>query len=169
MLQYMFNNRAYSMLNCTYKDIPSHIERVSLYWKQYNVDIPYQQNMMEDSIDENNAFQLVDSNNECKAYIYLTLYKPTKYKCVVMWFERKIYLSILFYFLKQHKNLHYLYFMPHTKEFIPFRTMLDDMQVKSFIRHGTPIGIDFYSKKSNNLYKYYFERLHVYEVGTWVS
>ena len=70
MKQYSYNNKIYTVINCTLEDIPSHIERVLSYWKSTNTDINQQIELLQNAVKADTAFKVVDNDN-VKAFIYM--------------------------------------------------------------------------------------------------
>lgn len=166
--QYNFNNSIYTVTNCTLQDIPSHIERVSSYWK--NTDINTQIKQLEKSVKENTAFKVIDDKGISKAIIYIVLNNNKIYnigQSNLLWFDNKRMFAILAYYLRVHKNIFKLYFMPHIQkgiDNIPFKFIVQDSSIRLFYSHNTPLEIDLYSNKCNKLYNLHFKKYDIKEL-----
>lgn len=165
--KYLLKGKSYFLKECTYKDIPSHLERVSLYWNQYNMTLP---NEMKDQfikcIDEHHAYKIIEEDtNEIKAFIYLRRGKVSHYFCTSIYFVRKVYISMIFRYLKRI-NIRYLYFVPINSDItnIPFRNMLSSKDIREYQATKKYIRIDMSSDTSATFYKYQYERLGVEEI-----
>ena len=156
MKQYEYKGRIYSVVNCTMEDIPSHIERVSSYWESANVDIQEQTKLLEQAINENTAFKLIDDEDTSKAFIYCIMMGDNEAQSNLMWLEDKRMFAMLCYYLRLTANIHIIYFKPHTKDYIPFEFVVQDSSIRSFHNNDTPLKIDLYSTKSTKLYEDHF-------------
>lgn len=164
MKQYDYKGRIYLVTNCTLEDIPSHIERVLSYWETANVDVEEQTAALEKAVNEGTAFKLVDDNDELQAVIYYTTLKRHKGQSNLLWFKDKRMFAILCYYLRLTANMHFIYFLPHTKDFIPFQFIVQDNSIRHFHSHGTPLEINLYSKKSQYLYEDHYLRHNIREL-----
>jgi hypothetical protein len=156
MNQYKYRDSIYSVVNCTIEDIPSHIERVLPYWKPNNVDVDKQRTVLEQAVNEGTAFKVVDTDGNTKAVIYYIKFKVNSGTSNLLWFEDKRMLAILCYYLRLKANMLYLYFMPHSKNYIPFEFIVQDSSIRLFHSHNQPLKINLYSRKSHRLYEEHF-------------
>ena len=157
MDKYMYKSKVYSVVECTLEDIPSHIERVFSYWQSANVNITEQTSLLEKAVANHTAYKVINDNGDTEAAIY---YEHTHLQSVMsyyLWFKDKRMFAILCYFLRMRKYLHYIYFLPHVKNYIPFEFIVDDDSIRAFHLNGTPLRIDLTSKKSNYLYEDHFK------------
>ena len=95
MKQYNYNNKIYTVTNCTLEDIPSHIERVLSYWKSTNTDINQQIELLQNAVKSNTAFKVIDdflADHNYKSYYKRTWNTDDKTTCVDVgsWSERFI-------------------------------------------------------------------------------
>ena len=65
--QYRFDNRIYTVTNCTKDDIPFHTERVLSYWTSCNVDIEAQISALNQSVDESTTFKVLNDSSSISA------------------------------------------------------------------------------------------------------
>lgn len=156
MHQFRYQGSIYSIARCTLDDIPSHIERVLSYWKSTNTDVELQRASLEKAVNENTAFKLVDANNSTMAVIYYTKISPESGQSTLLWIKDKRMFAMLCYFLRLGANIHYIYFMPHSKSYIPFAFVVQDASIRLFHSHNQPLKIDLYSRKSQLLYEDHF-------------
>lgn len=156
MKQYIYQGNIYSIAYCTLEDIPSHIERVLSYWESTNVDLDKQRALLEEAINNQTAFKLVDANNNTMAVIYYIAITYDSGQSNLLWFKDKRMFAMLCYFLRLGANIHYIYFMPHSKNFIPFEFVVQDRSIRLFHSHNQPLKIDLYSRKSQMLYEDHF-------------
>ena len=156
MEQYIYQGNIYSIVNCTLEDIPSHIERVLSYWESTNVDLDKQRTLLEEAVINQTAFKLVDENNNTMAVIYYIKMTYDSGQSNLLWFKDKRMFAMLCYFLRLGVNIHYIYFMPHSKDYITFEFIVQDRSIRLFHSHNQPLKIDLYSRKSQMLYEDHF-------------
>lgn len=156
MRQYKYQGNIYSIVDCTLEDIPSHIERVFSYWQSANVNIDEQRVLLEKAVNEHTAFKLVDEHDNTMAVIYYIKIAVDSGQSNLLWFKDKRMFAMLCYFLRLGVNIHYVYFMPHTKNYIPFEFVVQDRSIRLFHSHNQPLKIDLYSRKSQILYEDHF-------------
>lgn len=164
MKQFLFNNNPYTVATCVFQDIPSHIEKVLSYWTKANVNIDEQQLALEQAVDEQTAWKVIDSNNIIHAVIYCNMLNNRDAISNLLWFENKRMFAILSYFLRLTANIQHIYFLPHTKDFIPFKFIVQDSSIRLFHSHNEPLEIDLYSKKSQKLYETHFLKYGIQEL-----
>lgn len=162
--QYNFNNKIYTVTNCTLDDIPSHIEKVLSYWKSTNTDIDEQIKVLQQSVDENTAWKVVNDLNESEAVIYCIKLDVKKAQSNLLWMNNKRMFAILGYYLRLTANLHHIYFIPHSKDFIPFKFLVEDYSIRLFHSHNEPLEINLYSKKCDLLYQFHFLKYNIREL-----
>lgn len=158
-MQYNYDNNIYTVSNCTYEDIPSHIERVLSYWK--DTDIDKQKELLTIAINSNTAYKLVDINNISKSMIYCVPLQKQTVMSNLFWFENKRMLAMLAYYLTTSTNISKILFMPHTKDRIPFSFLVEDTSIRLFHSHNTPLEVDLHSKKSMMLYFKQFKKYNI--------
>lgn len=156
MKQYEYQGNIYSISNCTLEDIPSHIERVLSYWESSNVNVDEQRTLLEKAVNEGTAFKLVDEQDKTMAVIYYSKITFDSGQSNLLWFKDKRMFAMLCYFLRLGANIHYIYFMPHSKDYIPFEFVVQDSSIRLFHSHNQPLKIDLYSRKSQILYEDHF-------------
>lgn len=156
MKQYKYQGIIYSIVNCTLEDIPSHIERVLSYWESSNVNIDEQRTALEKAVNEGTAYKLVDAENNTTAVIYYVKTAFGTGQSNLLWFKDKRMFAMLCYFLRLGANIHYIYFLPHSKNYIPFEFVVQDSSIRLFHSHNQPLKIDLYSRKSHLLYEDHF-------------
>lgn len=161
---YDFNGDIYSVVACTKEDIPSHTERVLSYWKETNTSIPTQFKLLEDCIEEDTAYKLIDANGVSKAGIYLQFTKIDEARCYFMFLENKRMLAMLFHYLRTVTNINVVLFTPHDKKFIPFKFLMNEISIRMWINTGVPIRIGTYSKQGQALYEDHFLRYGIKEL-----
>ena len=164
MKQYDYKGRIYSVTNCELKDIPSHIERVYQYWDIANVNLDEQTKLLEEAVKNNTAYKVIDDKDITKSVIYCNKIKRHEVQSNLLWLRDKRMFSILCYYLRLRANIHTIYFKPHTKTFIPFEFVVNDLSIRLFHSHDYPLKIDLYSKKSEDIYKNYFLRFNIKEL-----
>ena len=165
MKQYNYNNKIYTVTNCTLEDIPSHIERVLSYWTSANVDIKEQTKVLEEAVNNHAAFKVVNDNNETEAAIYfINMNNKHIVQSNLLFLNDKRMFAILCYYLRLTANIHKIYFKPHTKDFIPFKFIVNDSSIKLFHSHDKPLEIDLYSKKSQILYEDHYLKYNIQEL-----
>lgn len=160
----MYKGKIYSVVECTLEDIPSHIERVFSYWDSAGVDITEQTSLLRKAVENHTAFKVINEEGITEAAIYyehIYLQSVTSY---YLWFKDKRMFAILCYFLRMRKYLHYIYFLPHTKNYIPFEFVVDLDSIKAFHINGSPLRIDLTSRKSDYLYEDHFKAKGIQEV-----
>lgn len=169
--KYLLKDKVYFLKQCTYEDIPSHLERVSSYWEQMGMTLPaLMEDKLKKSVKGGYAYKVVsEDTGECMAFLYLERIDVGQFFCTTMYMVRKVYIAMIFRYLKRI-NTRYLFFVPvnHLQEDaitnIPFRNMLSDMEIRIYQATKKYIKIDMNSKQSNTFYKYNYERLGVEEV-----
>ena len=165
MKQYKYKGKIYLVTECTLEDIPSHIERVLPYWTSANVDIEEQTKVLEKAVNNHTAFKVVNDNNETEAAIYLIkLNNKFIMQSNLLFFNDKRMFAILSYYLILTVNIHKIYFKPHTKDFIPFKFIVQDSSIRLFHSNDLPLEINLYSKKSQILYEDHYLRYGIQEL-----
>ena len=157
-------SKVYSVVPCTFEDIPSHTERVLSYWKDDSVNIEEQIELLNKSIESNKSFKLINENNIELVTIYCNELKRQVMQCNLQWIKSKTFFSILSYHLRQYENIRVIQFKPHSKNCIPFEFILNSSSIRTFYSHNTPLAIDLYSRNSQLLYDNYFKAFSVEEV-----
>ena len=164
MKQYDYKGRIYSVTNCELNDIPSHIERVNHYWDMTNVDIEEQTRLLVKAVEAGTAYKVINDKGISKSVIYCNKMKRHEVQSNLLWLRDKLVFSILCYYLRLTANIHTIYFKPHTKDFIPFEFVVNDLSIRLFHSHDYPLKIDLYSAKSDKIYKDYFLRFNIKEL-----
>ena len=170
MKQYSYNNKIYTVINCTLEDIPSQYERVLSYWKSTNTDINQQIELLQNAVKANTAFKIVDNNDSIKAFIYILL-DPHRIMKVgqsnLLWFEDKRMLAMLMFYIREHERIFKLQFIPHIQKGIdpiPFKFLVNNSSIRLYHSHNTPLEIDLYSNKNNLLYELHFKKYNIKEL-----
>lgn len=146
MKQYKYKDRIYSVVNCSYDDIPSHVERVSSYWP---VEVREGQvNLLKECVERGMAKQVINDKNITQAVIYCLPVRDTEVTSHLLWAKGKRMLAILAWYLRVHLDIAKIYFMPHSKDFIPFEFMVEPYSIRSFHSHNTPLLIDLFTTKN---------------------
>lgn len=164
MKQYNYDNKVYTVINCTLEDIPSHTERVLLYWKSTNTDIDEQIKLLQDAVKANTAFKVIDDTGTTKACIYYNLLHWQTGQSNYLWFENKRMLAILSYYLRMYCNLVKLLFKPHSKTYIPFSFIVEDSSIRLFHSHDYPLEVNLWSKKCISVYENHFVKYNIKEI-----
>ena len=151
--RYEYKGKIYTIEHCTKEDIPSHIERVSSYWKDYGVDFDAQTELLEESVEGGNAYKLVDTDDNLYACAYLLPVEPEIAQAVLGWFHTKVAYAIGCFFVRTALGLRIITLMPHTTNFIPYRFTIDENSIRSFHDLGTPLVIRLHDEKNITLYK----------------
>ena len=151
--QYKYRDKYYSIINCTKEDIPSHIERVSSYWTSYGIDFNEQRKWLEKSVEQTNAYKMVDTSNRLYACAYLLPANTYTMQAVLGWFHTKIAYAIGCFFARQTLGLRTIAIMPHTNDFIPYQFAVDEGSIRAFYDLGSPLLIQLCSKKNIDIYK----------------
>lgn len=164
--KFLLKGKAYFLRECTYEDIPSHLEKVSSYWEQHGIEFPDSiREACKESVKKKYAFKLISEDDELVAFLYLKRVKVSEFFCLSIYFIRKVFISIIFHHLKRI-NIRYLMFTPINTESdeIPFRNMLSKEAIRDYKQNRQFIRIDMYSEHGSQFYKYQYERLGVKEV-----
>ena len=169
--KYLLKGKAYFLRNCTYEDIPSHLERVSLYWEQMGKTLPDEmEDKLKKCIDKKYTYKIVsEDTNECMAFLYLERVSTGQFFCTSIFMIRKVFMAMIFRYLRRI-NTRYLCFLPVNYKDedaifnIPFRSMLTSNVVRMYQSTRNFIVIDITAKESNAFYKYNYERLGVEEM-----
>ena len=165
MKQYKYKGRIYLVTECTLEDILSHIERVLSYWTSANVDIKEQTKALEEAVNNHTAFKVVNDNNETEAAIYfINMNNKHTVQSNLLFLNDKRMFAILCYYLRLTANIHKIYFKPHTKDFIPFKFIVNDSSIRLFHSNDLPLEIDLYSKKSQILYEDHYLKYNIQEL-----
>lgn len=151
MKQYQYKGRTYSIVRCTKEDIPSHIERVSSYWIKESVDMTIQLMLLHECIKEGLCLQLVNDKGSTQAVIYSNYCGYDNVTSHLLWIRSKRMFAILGWYLRQHSKIRNIFFMPHTKDYIPFEFVVKPMSIRKFYTHNTPLVIDLYSTYNHNV------------------
>lgn len=151
MKQYTYKGRIYSVVKCVKEDIPSHIERVYSYWTDDKVDIEEQTSLLLNCINNGRAIKLIDSTNRTQAVIYFLQVKDGEITSHLLWTRSKKLFAILAYYLRTHLNVAKVFFMPHSKTFIPFEFMVTPQSIRRFHSHNMPLIIDLFSANNREL------------------
>jgi len=168
--KYSFEGRVYSVISCTKEDIPSHTERVLSYWESAKVNISTQIKLLEKCIEQGTAYKVVDDEGKDRAGIYYIARKGLQSgDCYYMFLDNKRMLAILCYYLRMRVCLDTLYFLPHTKGFIPFRFLVDESSIRDFNCYGFPLEIKLSSQKSRYLYEDHYVRYGIKEIDDGCS
>ena len=162
--QFSFEGRIYSVTSCKKEDIPSHIERVLSYWESVKVDLKEQAKLLEKAIDSDGAFKVVDDEGKDRAGIYYVPRNSMSGDCYYMFLDNKRMIAMLCYYLRMDVGLTELYFLPHTKDFIPFKFLIEDSSIRMFHSYNQPLKIRLSSKKSKYLYEDHFVRYGIKEL-----
>ena len=149
MKQYRYKGRIYSIVNCKVEDIPSHVERVSSYWPVEMLED--QIDSLKDCIENGTAIQLVSDKGKPQAVIYCLPIKEQELKSHLLWTRSKKLLAILAWHLRTHLDISKIYFMPHSKDFIPFEFMVTPQSIRRFHSHNMPLVIDLFSPTNREL------------------
>ena len=161
--QYRFDNRIYTVTNCTKDDIPFHTERVLSYWTSCNVDIEAQISALNQSVDESTAFKVLNDSGETEATIYC-IRNGKYYQSNMLWFNNKRMFAILCYYMRLTANILIIKFKPHSKDFIPFEFIVQDSSIRLFHSDDLPLEINLYSTKSDRLYELHFKKFNIEEL-----
>lgn len=162
--QYMLNNEIYSLVPCVVEDIPSHTERVYPYWcKDKTTSISTQQRYMEYCIKEDTAAKIV-CNGEDKAAIYVKLTSIDTATAYCCWFENKRMMAILMYYARFTMNLNLVRFYAHTQEYIPFKFLINKINIRLFDSHHVPLDVFINSRESRILHEDHFIRYGIKEL-----
>lgn len=161
MQQFEYKGRIYTVTNCTKEDIPSHIERVLSYWQDCHVNVEEQKEALKEAVENNTAFKVVNDLGEDEASIYYIRENPWTGISNLLFFNNKRVFVILGYYLRIFICLTNIYFLPHTKNYIPFEFIVEDSSIRLFHSDGTPLEIDLYSKKSQMLYEDHYVKHNI--------
>lgn len=162
--QYELNSLIYTVTNCTHEDIPFHIERVLPYWTQDGADIDEQQLLLEQAVDSQTAWKVIDEQGNSHAAMYCIMLNIRNAMSNLLWFENKRFFAMLCYHLREKEELQYIYFLPHSKTFIPFKFIVQDFSIRLFHSHDEPLQIDLFSTKAMNLYERHYVKYGIREV-----
>ena len=162
--QFCLNDENYLVLPCTQDDIPYHIDKVYSYWEAGNTDIEEQTLLLSKGVCEGTSWKVINSSEDTKAVIYCNLLTSHKAMSNLLWMENKRMLAILCYYLRMYVRLQYIYFMPHTKNFIPFKFLVQNYSIRLFHSHNQPLEIDLYSVKCENLYQIHFKGYNIQDI-----
>lgn len=156
--RFLFKNRIYTVLACTNNDIPSHTERVMSYWESTGTNLDTQLKLLEEAVEAQTAFKLVDDQGESKAFVYYLLNDSdiTACNCHLLYFTDKRMLAMLCFYLRICACIETLYFMPHNRDFIPFEFLVEDYSIRDFYSVSSPLVIRTSSNKIHNLYETHF-------------
>lgn len=161
MKQYEYAGRIYTVTTCTKEDIPSHVERVLSYWQECDVDISEQIKALEDAVQSNTALKVINDLGETESAIYFKKLKAHDVQSNLLFLNNKRMFAILCYHLRVVTSLRAIYFLPHTKDYIPFEFVVDDYSIRLFHSHNRPLEINLFSKKGQMLYEDHFLRHNI--------
>lgn len=150
MKRYEYQGRIYSIVRCKDEDIPSHIERVSSYWEEDNVNIDSQYLLLHDCIKNGLSLQLINDKGNTQAVIYSQYKGYDNVVSYLLWIRSKRMFGILGWYLRQYEYIKNIFFMPHSND-IPFEFVVKPMSIRKFHSHGTPLVIDLYSPNNERL------------------
>lgn len=163
MATYSYRDKLYSIVPCSKKDIPSHIERVLSYWKSTGTDIEKQQKLLEQCVDEGTAIQCI-SNNRCYGCLY---WKPLNKDINItyfVWFKHGIVLGIGLDYIYKHTPYKKLCYVPHKRDKISYKSLLTNINIYTFFNTDNPITVDLHNHYLTKLYKKYFINLGIKEI-----
>ena len=162
--QYIHKGTTYSLKPCMLEDIPSHVERVSFYWKQANIDMEEQLRHLRECITDGVAIQ-IHQDEEVYALLYgKYLEKKTFLHCFLFYLKNKGVLSALAPYLRDYLGVTECIFFPHKQEKIPFEFLVSEVSIKNHYYRGTPLVIDLFSKECNKLYNKFVTSNSIREV-----
>lgn len=158
---FLLQQKHLRVVECTETDIPSHIEKVFVYWKANNVDFNEQKLLLQEAVDNHSAWKVIDDTDATKAVIYCVYISPYRVMSNLLWIENKRMFAILAYHLRMNVRLQYINFLPHSKDYIPFKFVVEDYSMRLFHSHNQPLEINLWSNKSQKLYENHFKKYNI--------
>ena len=152
--QYLFKDIVYSIYNCTKQDIPSHIEKVYQYWSNgdIKVNMDKQYKLLEQSVEDELAFKLVDSNDNVCALLYAIIKEPQYANIYLFWGSRKPFIAMIttYGFCNYAVTAR---FYPHYINHFPYEFLINDISIRSWRAYKTPIEVTPYSEEYKKFIK----------------
>ena len=155
---YQLRNKVYTVVDCLEKEIPSHIERVSLYWEQSGTDFDMQAECMRQSIAEGLAIKCLDEKDEEIGVTYATYYNNSKHIIYgnLLWVNSNRVLAIFIHYFKTFKDTAKVFFYPHITHPIPFEDVVEVLSIRRYHRFNRPLELNMQSGKALDFMNKYF-------------
>jgi len=161
MNKYIYNNKTYTIELCTLEDIPSHVEKVSLYWNRNEERI--QVDRMINAVENGTAIKLVDEDNETKVFAYYEQISESESNGIALWWSSIRLFAILGMWFRRYTFNHYVYITPHKEGLATFEFLVENQSIRNFKKKGTPLVLNLYSIKTERIVKLY-ESMNVKEL-----
>ena len=161
MQSYRYNDRVYSIKNCTTQDVPSHFERVFSYWAIE--DHKDQLVRMQEAVYCGTAYKLVDKTGETVAFNYYEQISEQEVVGIAMWWKTISLFSIYCYWFKTKTFNKSVFVQPHSMNPVPLEFIVDEQSIRDYWLEGTPLLIDIHSNKFMRIIRLY-EELGIEEI-----
>lgn len=146
----------YSIRDCTYEDIPNHIDKIKKYWSDIDIENERKYSMKV-CIDQYYTGKLVKDNDTVAfAYAYpISNYNSSVYG-IALWFERKPYLAMLFDYIRNTTAIKKMYFTPHEAVRVPFKFLLSKTVIDNYLLFNKTPHIRINGEEAKKLHKQYY-------------
>lgn len=156
MATYSYRNRNISIVPCSKKDIPSHIERVLSYWESTGTNLDYQRSLLEACVDAGTAIRGYDDKGRELGCLYWKPLTDNDYLIHFVWFRNGIILGAGLDYIYKYTRCNYVYYMPHQRDKISYASLLMRNNVLQFYGTDEAIKVNVRNHKIMKLYKKYF-------------
>lgn len=158
MINFIYRNKQYRIIECTLEDIPSHLGRVYPYVESDMVEV--QVKRMIKAVQNNNAHKLVDENNETKVFFYYTPEDKQNVHAIALWYNSLRLFVVSLVWFRHYTNTNSIFIDPH-KDIVSFRFLVDDDSIRSYYFNKTNLRIDLFGYKIRRLVKNIYEKLGI--------
>ena len=166
MYKYYYRNTVYTIVPCSKKDIPSHVERVLSYWKSTGTDLHKQYKALEECVNTKKSFKII--NNTSNKLIGVCYWRPLNnkgiYQINYLFYTSGIALGIMIDYFWKHTDAKYDVFLPH--QFTRLRNInwMSEKNVRDFYSKRKYTLIDLHNKSLAKIHKRYFIDKNIKEV-----
>jgi hypothetical protein len=149
MWKYIFRNNLYTIQFCEDKDIPSHIERVSLYWNPEEIEV--QRQRMLEAVSKKTAYKVVRDDNSTVTFLYYDKVTRDYINGIAVWWLNLRSFFILGHYLRFYWGIRNACIVPHKANIVPFTCLVEDMYIERYRKTGKPLIIDLWSPKCEKI------------------
>lgn len=156
MVKYLYRGHEYSVEGCSKEEVPSHLERVLVYYEHTETGVKFQTKLLEKCIDNGTAWQIKDDEGNSVGQMYFMPHGKHEMNAHHLWFQNKRVFAMMAHYLMYHTNCETIFYMPHQRKVLPFKFLMSEDNAKRFYNSNDPLIIPIYTTANIKLVEKYF-------------